>query len=192
MSTSQRQAPEHHLPIAAVPEERVILVDANDREIGTEEKLRAHERGTLHRAFSVFVFDDRGRVLLQRRAAGKYHSAGLWSNTCCGHPRPGESVPSAAARRLNEEMGISCELTPRFSFVYSASLDHGLTEHELDHVLTGRFSGTPSPDPREVDSWGWMSLPALVADCAASPERYSAWLPIALREAGGALEHPAD
>lgn len=192
MNTRQRLTPEHHLSITPITEERVILVDASDREIGTEEKLRAHEQGALHRAFSVFLFDDLGRVLLQRRALGKYHSAGLWSNTCCGHPRPGESTSSAARRRLHEEMGIACELTPRFSFVYSASLGRGLMEYELDHVLTGRFSGTPSPDPREVDTWGWMSLPDLVADCMASPERYSAWLPIALRQAGGALRHQAD
>jgi isopentenyl-diphosphate Delta-isomerase len=180
MRTRQRQAPEHHLSISAVTEERVILVDADDREIGTEEKLRAHEQGALHRAFSVFLFDDRGRVLLQRRAIGKYHSAGLWSNTCCGHPRPGESIPSAAARRLHEEMGIACELTPRSSFVYSAMLGRGLTEHELDHVLTGRFSGMPSPDPQEVDTWGWMPIADLVTECAEYPGRFTAWLPMAL------------
>src|SRR4051812_6447330 len=163
-------------------EERVVLVDRNDREIGTEEKMRAHEAGVLHRAVSVFVFDFHGRVLLQRRARQKYHSAGKWSNTCCSHPRPEESPADAAHRRLGEEMGIACELTPAFSFVYRAELDGGLVEHELDHVFVGGFTGTPVPDPLEVASWGWIPMDALVADCAADPSRYSAWLPIALDE----------
>ena len=158
-----------------------MLVDRDDREIGTEEKLRAHETGALHRAFSVFVFDDQQRVLLQRRAAGKYHSAGLWSNTCCGHPRPGEDVGAAAARRLTEEMGIRVSLTPRGAFIYQASLTNGLTEHELDHVFVGRFNGDPSPDHGEADDWAWTPVAALEADCATRPERYTAWLPLALR-----------
>lgn len=162
--------------------EEVILVDADDREIGTEEKLRAHERGLLHRAFSVFVFDDHGRVLLQRRAVGKYHSGGLWSNTCCGHPRPGETVVGAAARRLGEEMGIACDLQPRATFTYRADLAGGLVEHEVDHLLTGTFTGPPMPDPGEVEAWGWMPLDRLLADCAREPARYSAWLPMALAE----------
>ncbi|HET9425175.1 MAG TPA: isopentenyl-diphosphate Delta-isomerase [Gemmatimonadaceae bacterium] len=182
MNTRRRRTSETPAPSATGDAERVILVDEEDRELGSEEKLRAHEAGALHRAVSVFLFDDQGRLLLQQRAEGKYHSAGLWSNTCCGHPRPGESAADAAARRLREEMGIACDLTPRFVFRYRAGLDGGLTEHELDHVFTGRFTGTPSPDPREVEAWGWMSLPALAADCETSPHRYSAWLPIAVRE----------
>jgi isopentenyl-diphosphate delta-isomerase len=167
---------------AKAREERVILVDAMDREIGSEEKLRAHERGVLHRAFSIFLLDGSGRVLLQRRAAGKYHSAGLWSNTCCGHPRPGESTAAAATRRLREEMGIECALVERFAFVYQATLGSGLAEHEYDHVFTGRFSGTATPDPDEVEDCQWMALTLLAEDCAAMPERYSAWLPMALKE----------
>lgn len=163
-------------------EERVILVDADDREIGSEVKLRAHELGVLHRAISVFLFDDAGRVLLQRRAAGKYHSSGLWSNTCCGHPRPGESTAGAAARRLAEEMGIECALSPAFSFTYRADLGAGLIEHEVDHVFTGRFSGTPAPDQREVEAWGWMPMPMLLTESLAEPDRFSVWLPIALKE----------
>lgn len=166
-------------------EERVILVDAMDREIGSEEKLRAHLSGALHRAFSVFVFDDHDRVLLQRRAETKYHSGGLWSNTCCGHPRPGESTAAGARRRLREEMGIDCDLEARFAFTYRADLGSGLVEHELDHVFTARFAGAVCADPAEVDSWGWMPLGRLQSECAAEPARFTAWLPIALRELAG-------
>ena len=162
--------------------ERVILVDEADRELGVEEKLAAHrDGGRLHRAFSVFVFDDDGRLLLQRRADGKYHSAGLWSNTCCGHPRPGEEVTEAARRRLFEEMGFDCPLESRFSFEYKAELENGLTEHELDHVLVGRFAGTPSPDPSEVGAWRAASPSDIGTELAESPEAFSAWFPIAFR-----------
>jgi isopentenyl-diphosphate delta-isomerase len=161
-------------------EERVILVDESDRELGTEEKLRAHSSGVLHRAFSVFVTDDRGRVLLQRRSSGKYHSAGLWSNTCCGHPRPGETVASAARRRLLEEMGIACALESRGSFVYRAELDNGLIEHELDHLFVGRFIGNPLPDPAEADGWMWVPLSQAAVDCAARPKQFTVWFPLAL------------
>lgn len=165
-----------------------MLVDADDRELGTEEKLRAHRRGVLHRAFSVFIVDARDRVLLQRRAPGKYHSAGLWSNSCCGHPRPGEDVREAAERRLLEEMGISVPLTPRGTFVYQARLDNQLVEHELDHLFVGRYTGDPRPDPEEADGWAWETWTRLAADCAARPQRYTAWLPLAL---GALLErHP--
>src|SRR6185503_9661232 len=124
-------------------DEMVVLVDEDDREAGTGEKMAVHRSGRLHRAFSVFVVDGEGRLLLQRRAAVKYHSAGLWSNTCCGHPRPGETILAAATRRLKEEMGFECRLRPAFSFIYRAALDHGLTEHELDHVLLGSHDGAP-------------------------------------------------
>ena len=169
--------------------ERVVLVDERDVEIGTEEKLAAHREGRLHRAFSVFVFDRNGRLLLQRRAAGKYHSAGLWSNTCCGHPRPGEATPEAARRRLQEEMGFDCPLEPVFAFVYRAELDHGLLEHELDQVFTGRFDGPPRPDPAEVSEWRPVHVAELSRDLAQNPDRYSVWLPQALdglRERGAA------
>lgn len=168
--------------VARSHEERVILVDEFDRETGTEEKLRAHERGVLHRAFSIFVFDGEGQLLMQQRAAAKYHSGGLWSNTCCGHPRPGETIAAAAKRRLAEEMGISPPLDERFVFTYRAELGRGLVEHECDHVLIGRFGGVPAPDPREVSAWGWMKPLELMADCTANPGRFTAWLPIALAE----------
>lgn len=157
-------------------EEQVVLVNERDEPIGTMGKLRAHQEGALHRAFSIFLFDDQGRVLLQRRAPGKYHSAGLWTNTCCSHPRPGESIAAAAQRRLKEEMGITAELTERFSFMYRAVFANGLQEHELDHVLFGTFSGAAAPDPEEADAWKYMHPDALEDDLAAHPERYTAWL----------------
>ena len=159
-----------------------MLVDLEDAEIGTEEKLRAHHSGALHRAVSVFLFDAHQRLLLQRRADGKYHSPGKWSNTCCGHPRPGETAVAAAERRLAEEMGITCSLAPAFSFVYRADLENGLVEHELDHVFVGSFRGAPLPNEEEVHGWGWMPMDDLIADCRTTPASYSAWLPIALDE----------
>lgn len=161
-------------PISA--EEQVVLVNERDEAIGTMGKLRAHQEGALHRAFSVFLFDDQGRLLLQRRAAVKYHSAGLWTNTCCSHPRPEEAIVDAANRRLKEEMGIEAQLALRFSFIYHASLDNGLQEHELDHVLFGRFAGPAKPDPGEVDEWKYMTADALDHDLNAHPERYTVWL----------------
>lgn len=162
-------------------DEQVILVDEADRELGSDDKLAAHRSGRLHRAFSVFVFDLRGNLLLQQRAEGKYHSAGLWSNTCCGHPRPGEATPDAAHRRLGEEMGFDCPLTPAFSFVYRAELAGGLIEHELDHVLTGRHASPPEPDPTEVSEWRRAPVAALLRDLEVNPHRYTAWLNPALR-----------
>lgn len=162
-------------------EERVILVDERDHELGSEGKLAAHRSGALHRAFSIFVRDRTGRILLQRRAVGKYHSGGLWSNTCCGHPRPGEPLIDAARRRLREEMGFDCRLDDVHQFIYRAELDNGLIEHELDHVLVGTFEGTPSPDAAEVAEWRWIEPEVLVADYAQAPERYTAWLGPALQ-----------
>ena len=159
----------------------MVLVDRDDTELGTEEKLRAHENGKLHRAFSVFVFDASGqRVLLQRRAAGKYHSAGLWSNPCCGHPRPAEDVAAAAARRLGEEMGIDVSLEPAGHFVYRAELGNGLVEHELDHLFVGRFAGDPSPDPDEVGEWKWVKWSDVRSAVHEDPAGFSAWLPMAI------------
>lgn len=165
------------------PEELVVLVDQADREIGTAEKLAAHRDGTLHRAFSVFVFDARGRVLLQRRAPGKYHSGGLWSNSCCGHSRPGEAVIDAARRRLREEMGFDCALEPAGAFTYRASLDHGLIEHEYDHVFVGRFDGDPAPDPAEVAEWQWMAVSELMVALDRDERNYTVWLKPALARA---------
>jgi len=136
--------------------ERVVLVDERDREVGTAPKLAAHEDGALHRAFSVFVLNGHGELLLQRRADTKYHSAGLWTNTCCGHPRPGEPVAAAARRRLREEMGFDCEPAPAGTFVYRAEVG-GLVEHEYDHVFVGRHETDPLPDPAEVSEWRWQS-----------------------------------
>lgn len=160
----------------AMNEEQVVLVNERDEAIGTMGKLRAHQEGALHRAFSVFLFDEQGRLLLQRRAPGKYHSAGLWTNTCCSHPRPGEAVADAARRRLMEEMGIDADVEHRFTFLYKTSFDNGLHEHELDHVLFGAFSGEPMPAADEADAWSYVHPDALEADLSAHPERYTVWL----------------
>ena len=161
-------------------DERVILVDERDRELGTVEKLRAHKEGSLHRAFSVFIFDRAGRLLLQRRARGKYHSGGLWSNTACGHPRPGEATREAARRRLREEMGLDCELREAFAFLYRAELGGALVEHEYDHVFVGVGETEPAPDPSEVEEWRWVSMGELRRALAEEPQRYSYWLKLAV------------
>ena len=160
--------------------ERVILVDENDVAIGSAEKLQAHVDGKLHRAFSIFVFDAQGRTLLQRRAGSKYHSGGLWSNTCCGHPRPGEATQAAAARRLMEEMNFGCELRESFVFVYRAELEGALVEHELDHVLVGEFDGEPTPEAAEVEDWKWISPEHLRREIQARPDDFTSWLKIAI------------
>ncbi len=159
----------------------VVLVDDNDCEIGTCPKLAAHHDGRLHRAVSVFVFDGRDRLLLQRRADTKYHSGGLWSNTCCTHPHPSESPADAAARRLQEEMGLGCELEPVGSFIYRAEFENGLIEHEYDHLFSGRFNGRPDPDPSEVGDWRWMTADELSDDKRDRPKDYTAWFWIALQ-----------
>jgi isopentenyl-diphosphate Delta-isomerase len=156
-------------------EERLILVDERDREVGTVGKLTAHQDGRLHRAISVVIRDCRGRLLLQKRAAGKYHSGGLWTNTCCSHPRPGEPVAEAAARRLQEEMGFACPLLPLFVTRYRAELDNGLTEHELVHVFGGLYDGPVQPDRAEADGYAWVEPAWLRADLAAAPRAYSVW-----------------
>lgn len=165
--------------------EQVILVDEQDRELGACEKLQAHRDGALHRAFSIFVFDPAGRLLLQKRAAGKYHSGGLWSNTCCGHPRPGEATPVAARRRLREEMNFDCELSEAFSFLYRAELDGALVEHELDHVFVGELAGDPpAPDPSEAEGWRWVSMSELRRGLREEPASYSYWLKVAVEAEG--------
>jgi isopentenyl-diphosphate Delta-isomerase len=169
-------------------EERIILVDDHDRQLGVMEKLEAHERGALHRAFSVFLYTSDGRVVLQRRARGKYHSGGLWTNACCGHPRPGEEVREAAQRRLFEEMGIRCELQFRFEFQYRAALDNGLVEHEIDHVFTGVFDGTPVIDPDEVESWSALSMEELRERVRREPDTFTAWFPLVLSRVCALLE----
>jgi isopentenyl-diphosphate Delta-isomerase len=162
--------------------EHVILVDADDTAIGTREKRAAHVTGALHRAFSIFVFDSAGRMLLQRRAITKYHSGGLWSNACCSHPRPGESTRAAAHRRLFEELGFHCPLRTAFSFVYRADVGGGLIEHEYDHVFIGTFDGDPAPDPVEVDDWRWVDMYALRRELREAPGRFTYWFRIALDE----------
>ncbi|GIW52774.1 MAG: isopentenyl-diphosphate Delta-isomerase [Gemmatimonadales bacterium] len=167
---------------SAEADESVILVDAADRPIGSAPKLDVHRDGRLHRAFSVFVFDPRGRLLLQRRALGKYHSGGLWSNTCCGHPRPGEATAAAAARRLREEMGFGCSLQPAGTIVYRAALAEGLWEHEYDHLFTGRYNGDPRPDPSEVAEWRWVEMNDLLRELGDRPSSFTVWFEPALRE----------
>ncbi len=166
-------------------DEMVILVDRQDRQTGVEEKLKAHREGKLHRAFSVFVFNEKGEMLLQKRARYKYHSGGLWTNACCSHPRPGEAVEQAARRRLQEEMGFECDLKEAFHFIYKARLDGGLVEHEFDHVLVGGFEGEPEPDPAEVGAWRWLSPETALAECSARAAHFTPWFARAFRLALG-------
>lgn len=163
-------------------QQNVILVDGNDREVGLMEKMEAHRKGLLHRAFSVLVFNENGELLLQRRAFGKYHSEGLWTNTCCSHPYPGETVLEAGKRRLFEEMGFSCELSEVFSFIYKAELENGLTEHELDHVIVGFSEETPHLNLEEVSAFKWMPIDEIKADMDHNPSQYTAWFRILIKE----------
>ncbi|MCS6779129.1 MAG: isopentenyl-diphosphate Delta-isomerase [Geminicoccaceae bacterium] len=172
----------------APEEERVVLVDREDRPIGTAPKLEAHREGRLHRAFSVVVRDRAGRFLLQKRHRAKYHSGGLWTNTCCSHPRPDEPVEAAARRRLVEEMGIEAELEHLLTTIYRAELDNGLVEHELVHVFGAVYEGPVRPDPVEAEGYAWVSPEELEADLRARPERYSYWFRLYLREHGPRLE----
>lgn len=155
--------------------EQVILVNEHDEPLGLMEKMEAHEKGILHRAFSVFLFNDQHQLLLQKRALSKYHSGGLWTNTCCSHPRENEEVLDAGNRRLKEEMGIQSQLNNVFSFVYRAELDNDLIEHELDHVLVGTFNEAPQPNPEEVADWKYIDLEDLAADIRINPTNYTAW-----------------
>jgi isopentenyl-diphosphate delta-isomerase len=164
------------MQIATATEEQVLLVNERDEVLGTMGKLEAHRKGALHRAFSVFLFDDQDRLLLQRRAAGKYHSAGLWTNTCCSHPRPHEALEDAARRRLKEEMGIDAPVVHRFSFIYKADLGNGLFEHELDHVYFGLWNGPADPHPEEADDWKYVTMAELDRDLRQHPELFTVWL----------------
>jgi isopentenyl-diphosphate delta-isomerase len=155
--------------------EFMVLVDADDSVIGTAEKLEVHQIGALHRAFSVIIWDSAGRLLLQKRSVGKYHSGGLWTNTCCGHPRPGEDVHPAALRRLHEEMGFTCVLESLGIIRYRAELDQGLIEHELVHVFRGVYDLTIAPNPKEAEGYQWARLEDVRADAAAMPQRFSVW-----------------
>ena len=161
-------------------EDELILVDIDDRETGHGGKLAVHQQGLLHRAFSLFLFDG-NRLLIQKRAAGKYHSAGLWANTCCSHPRSGETLQEAVIRRLGFECGIkNVEVREAGSFIYRACFDNGLTEYECDHVFTGEYNGPISPDPDEIAELCWVELDVLKRDMLEHPELYAAWFFTAL------------
>ena len=157
------------------PQSPVILVDETDKELGVCDKLTAHQQGRLHRAFSIFVFDSRGQWLIQQRAGDKYHSGGLWSNTCCSHPPPSRDIRKAARASLRREMGIECDIHEVFVFIYEARFDNGLTEHELDHVFIGTFDGEPRPDAREVADWMWVDTGALSRSLERKPDMYTYW-----------------
>ncbi len=163
-------------------EEQVILVDPNDNPIGTMNKMEAHEKAVLHRAFSVFILNDKNEVMLQQRAAHKYHSPLLWTNTCCSHQRVGETNIEAGKRRLFEEMGFTAELKELFHFIYKAPFDNGLTEHELDHVMIGYSNENPVINPEEVESWKWMSIEAIKEDMIVNPNDYTVWFKIIFDE----------
>ena len=159
-------------------EEKVILVNEKDEQIGLMEKIEAHEKALLHRAFSVFVFNNLNELMIQRRALSKYHSPGLWTNTCCSHQRENETNVEAGMRRLEEEMGFSTPLKDAISFIYKAPFDNGLTEHEFDHILIGNFDGEPRLNPDEVDAWKWVSLEEIKTDMQKHPEIYTEWFKI--------------
>lgn len=160
----------------------VILVTKQDLAIGSLEKLEAHQKGLLHRAFSVFVFNDNNELLLQRRAFGKYHSEGLWTNTCCSHPSPGETNLEAAHRRLEEEMGFDCELEKAFHFIYHVSLENNLIEHELDHVFIGFSEETPHLNTEEAIAFKWMNLESIQTDMQQRPQDYTFWFKLIIQE----------
>lgn len=155
--------------------EEVILVDQFDKQIGTMEKMQAHKEGVLHRAFSIFVFNSNNELLLHKRASNKYHSAGLWTNTCCSHPRPNERIVDAAKRRIKEEMGFECEVKPLYEFIYYQPLENGLSEHELDHVLIGKYNDAPEVNKDEVDEWKYETIENIDKELKEKPEAYTAW-----------------
>lgn len=160
-------------------EEFVILVDTNDRETGKMEKMQAHIEAKLHRAFSVFVFNSKGELMLQQRALSKYHTPGLWTNTCCSHPRPGEQTIDAAHRRLVEEMGFDCEIEEVFSFLYKAPFDNNLTEHEIDHVFVGSSDAVPEINPEEVESYRFATMDSIREEMKLTPGKFTPWFRIA-------------
>ncbi|MBK5277352.1 MAG: isopentenyl-diphosphate Delta-isomerase [Bacteroidia bacterium] len=163
--------------------EHVILVDQDDNAIGTMEKLEAHRKGILHRAFSILLFNSKGEVLLQKRAPNKYHSGGLWTNTCCSHPLPDEPLEQATQRKLKQEMGIELKPTFSYKFIYKADLDKGLVEHECDHVFIGTFDGTPMINREEVEDWKFTEMNSLRVDIKKNPQAYTSWFKLI-------VEHP--
>lgn len=162
--------------------ENVILVNEKDEPIGAMEKMEAHEKGLLHRAFSVFIFNTNNEMLLHQRAASKYHSGGLWTNACCSHPREGETTEQAAHRRMMEEMGFDCEIEEQFSFIYKAELDKGMTEHEFDHVFTGIYEGPIKPNSEEVESFRYISMDNLQRELNDYPHHFTEWFKIAIKQ----------
>ena len=162
--------------------QKVVLVDTNNRRIGVEEKIKAHKEGKLHRAFSIFIFNSKGELLIQQRAETKYHSGGVWSNTVCSHPKPNETYFEATHRRLKEEMGFDCKLKKSFSFVYNAGFQNGLIENEYDCVFIGKYDSEPKPNQKEIMDHKWISIEKLKQDIASHPNKYSVWLKIALNE----------
>lgn len=163
-------------------EETVILVDRDDQETGTMEKMEAHLQGRLHRAFSVFIFNKKGELLLQQRADGKYHSGGKWTNTCCSHPRPGETNIEAAHRRLQEEMGMAAELNFAFSFIYCAAIQDDIIENEFDHVFFGVTDELPVPNSDEVSAFKYITMPKLATELKNNSGNYTTWLAICFDE----------
>ena len=172
-------------------EEKVILVNELDEQIGLMPKLEAHEKAILHRAFSVFVLNNKNEIMLQQRAHQKYHSPLLWTNTCCSHQREGETNIEAGNRRLSEEMGFSTELKELFHFIYKAPFDNGLTEHELDHVMIGYYDGEPVINTEEVENWKWMKIEDIQSDMLLNPEFYTVWFKIIFEEFYHFLEEHA-
>lgn len=166
----------------------VILVDEQDMPVGAMEKMEVHQKALLHRAFSIFIFNERGEMLLHKRADKKYHSGGLWTNACCSHPRPGEDTLAAAAKRLQEEMGIVTDIKKAFDFVYRAELDNGLTEHEFDHVFTGIYSGEIVPDKEEVSDYCYKTIDEIKDSIRSHPQKYTEWFKIAFPKMEAYLE----
>ncbi|MCX6185735.1 MAG: isopentenyl-diphosphate Delta-isomerase [Bacteroidetes bacterium] len=163
-----------------INKEFVILVDEKDNEIGIMEKEEAHVKAMLHRAFSIFIFNDKNELLLQKRALSKYHSGGMWTNTCCSHPRQNESITDAAHRRLCEEMGFDCELNIKHKFIYKARFDNGLTEHEFDYVLKGIYNKEVFPNSEEVSEYKWVDLSWVLNDMQHNKEKYTPWFNLIL------------
>lgn len=163
-------------------EEQVVVVSENDEILGLMEKMNAHENGILHRAFSVFLFNDKGEMLLQKRASGKYHSPNQWTNAVCSHPKIDETYLEGAQRRLNEELGITANLTEKFSFIYKADVGQNLWEHELDHVFTGNYEGNFALNEQEVSEIRYISMQQLDEEMNANPEKFTEWFKIILKE----------
>ncbi len=168
---------------------QVVLVDENDHEVGIAEKMEAHRQGWLHRAFSVFVYNSHGEMLIHRRSAGKYHGAGLWTNACCSHPEPGEDMMSAVDRRLKQEMGMTLKTDKVLKTTYRLDMGNGLIEHEIDHVFLGVTDGVPRPDPEEVEEWAYVAPLTVEADIRVHPNRYTPWFRLLVPQVNAAFNH---